>query len=144
MTTALTTEGLRKAAILVASLDTAAADAVLDQLTPEQAGQVRELVVELDNIDEGEQRRVIEEFFKVDSPRQSNGVELDGRLAWLASQEQDIDETDSPPPLPPSPPGRPFQFLKEAEAEKLVKALADERPQTIALVLSHLAPARAG
>ncbi len=37
----LSNDGLRKAAILVASLDTAAADAVLDQLTPEQARQVR-------------------------------------------------------------------------------------------------------
>ena len=42
VTTKLSQEGLRKAAILVASLDTAARDAVLDQLTPEQAGQVRE------------------------------------------------------------------------------------------------------
>ena len=59
----LSHEGLRKAAILVASLDTAAADAVLDQLTPEQARQVREIVVEMDDIDQGEQRRVIDEFF---------------------------------------------------------------------------------
>ena len=62
MITKLSHDGLRKAAILVASLDTAAADAVLDQLTPEQARQVREIVVELDNIDQSEQRRIIDEF----------------------------------------------------------------------------------
>ena len=62
MTMKLSNDGLRKAAILVASLDTAAADAVLDQLTPEQARQVREIVMEMDDIDQGEQRRVIDEF----------------------------------------------------------------------------------
>ena len=60
----LSNEGLRKAAVLVASLDTAAADAVLDQLTAEQAQQVRAMVVEMDDIDQGEQRRVIDEFFQ--------------------------------------------------------------------------------
>jgi flagellar motor switch protein FliG len=39
---------------------------------------------------------------------------------------------------------RPFQFLQEAEAEKLARLLGAERPQTIALVLSHLPPERAG
>ncbi len=49
MTTRKTTNaGLRKAAILVASLDQAAADAVLEQLTPEQARHVRRLAVELE------------------------------------------------------------------------------------------------
>ena len=47
MTTTLNNDGLRKAAILVASLDTAAADAVLEQLAP-TARQVREIVVELE------------------------------------------------------------------------------------------------
>ena len=39
---------------------------------------------------------------------------------------------------------QPFRFLQETEAEKLVRVLGSERPQTIALVLSHLAPVRAG
>ncbi len=97
----LSHEGLRKAAILVASLDTAAADAVLDQLTPEQARQVREIVVEMDDIDQGEQRRVIDEFFQTGPKlpaRPSAGVELDGRLAWLTSRDG---------PLEPDNAGRP-------------------------------------
>ncbi len=141
----LSNDGLRKAAILVASLDTAAADAVLDQLTPEQARQVREIIVEMDDVDQGEQRRVIDEFFQV-GPRipakTSAGVELDGRLAWLASrgcppEADSLNHTAAPA-------GHPFRFLQETEAEKLVRALSSERPQTIALVLSHLSPVRAG
>ena len=38
----------------------------------------------------------------------------------------------------------PFGFLREAEEEKLSHLLGGERPQTIALVLSHLPPERAG
>jgi flagellar motor switch protein FliG len=152
----LSHEGLRKAAILVASLDTAAADAVLEQLTPEQARQVREIVMEMDDIDQGEQRRVIDEFFqvgpKVPAATRSTGypaagVELDGRLAWLTSSDPD---DRVPRPMGPddadqtaSPAGHPFRFLQEAESEKLVRVLSSERPQTIALVLSHLSPVRA-
>ena len=43
-----------------------------------------------------------------------------------------------------APAGHPFRFLQETEAEKLVRVLGSERPQTIALVLSHLSPVRAG
>ena len=147
----LTHDGIRKAAILVASLDTAAADAVLDQLTPDQARQVREIVIELEDIDQGEQRRVIDEFFHNGpaTPAQDDtGVELDGRLAWLASHgdtqiEEDPKHTAATQSTP-SPAGQPFRFLQEAEADKLVRALANERPQTIALVLSHMAPAKSG
>ncbi len=152
----LSNDGLRKAAILVASLDTAAADAVLDQLTPEQARQVRTIVVEMEDIDQGEQRRVIDEFFHV-GPKvpanRSEGVELDGHLAWLASRGGPSEPVGVPPlggisaAIPPkggTPAGPPFRFLQEAEAEKLVRVLGNERPQTIALVLSHLSPARAG
>jgi flagellar motor switch protein FliG len=151
----LSNDGLRKAAILVASLDTAAADAVLDHLTPEQARQVREIVMEMDDVDQGEQRRVIDEFFQrpcVHDARPkvpakvSDGVELDGRLAWLASGNGPREPDDAGPDAAPAGPGgrHPFRFLRETEAEKLVRVLGGERPQTIALVLSHLSPVRAG
>ncbi|MEI8371917.1 MAG: FliG C-terminal domain-containing protein [Planctomycetota bacterium] len=141
----LSREGLRKAAILVASLDTAAADAVLDQLTPEQARQVREIVMEMDDIDQGEQRRVIDDFFHVKPKVPANasaGVELDGRLAWLTSRDGPIEPFDAGHSAAPA--GQPFHFLRETEAEKLLRVLSSERPQTIALVLSHLLPSRAG
>ncbi len=141
----LSHEGLRKAAVLVASLDMAAADAVLDQLTPEQARQVREIVVEMDDLDQGEQRRVIDEFFQT-GPRvpamASDGVMLAGRLAALASPDRRPEPDNAGDSAAVAEP--PFRFLRETEDEKLVRVLGSERPQTIALVLSHLAPARAG
>ena len=56
--------GLRKAAILVACLDQNLADLLLDQMTPEQAQQVRNTVMDLGPIDDAEQKRIIEEFFR--------------------------------------------------------------------------------
>jgi len=141
----LTNEGLRKAAILVASLDAAAADAVLDQLAPEQARQVREIVMQMDDVDQGEQRRVIDEFYQFGpkvTAKASAGVELDGRLALFASRGSPIGHDDAD--LPAAAAGHPFRFLQETETEKLVRVLDSERPQTIALVLSHLSPVRAG
>ena len=148
-------DGIRKAAILVASLDAAAADAVLDQLTPEQARQVREIcaVVELEDIDQSEQskREMIDEFFPTQAHRgelgntgaeNDTGVELDGRLAWLASQANTYVEEE--PIRPSAPAAPPFRFLQDTETDKLVRAIAHERPQTIALVLSHLPPAKSG
>ena len=141
----LSHEGLRKAAVLVASLDTAVADAVLDQLTPEEARQVREIVMEMDDLDPGEQRRVIDEFFQTGSKvpaGPSAGVELDGRLAQLDSRGDPREPDDAGHSAAPA--GHPFCFLQETEDEKLVRVLDSERPQTVALVLSHLSPARAG
>ncbi len=111
--------GIRKAAVLVASLDTADAGAILDRLPSEQAARVRQAVVDLGEISPQEQRWVVDEFHRIGTmvPKgQPAGIELDDQ---------------------------PFSFLQEAEGEKLAAVLMAERPQTIALVLSHLSPARA-
>ena len=91
--------GLRKAAILVSSLDQAAADAVLDCLTPEQAGEVRRIVVDLGDVDRREQQRIREEFFRVGPllPGKSPaGIELDDRLARRLAMRPQRETYDEP------------------------------------------------
>jgi flagellar motor switch protein FliG len=141
----LTNAGIRKAAILVACLDRAAADAVLEQLTPEQAHRVRQAVVVLDDIPDNEQRRVVDEFFRLGpqpSTQQSVGIELGGRLGReiglgrSAPAAKEAAASDSHPTS--------FVRLREAEGEKIARLLSGERPQTIALVLSHLSARQAG
>ncbi len=112
--------GIRKAAVLVSGLDSSEADAVLDALGPEQAACVRDAMIALREIDTQEQRHVIDEFRRVGTmvpDKQPAGIEL------------------SDPP---------FCYLQETDVERLADVLADERPQTIALVLSQLPPERAG
>ena len=147
MTTKLSNEGLRKAAILVASLDTAAADAVLDQLTPEQARQVREIVVELDDIDQSEQRRVIDEFFHSGAAarrarnRRRRGTRRPPGVAGLARPPRD---EEAAPMRRRVRRRRPFSSCRRPRPTSWSGRSTNERPQTIALVLSHLPPARAG
>lgn len=137
--------GLRKAAILVASLDDRAADAVLAQMDPAVAQRVRQAVAEMDRIDPEEQRRAVEEFRRLGPlvPRKlAAGIELDDRLArrfFPPEQAPAVGAAGAEAPKVP-----PFRFLREAEAEKLARILAAESPQVIALVFSHLPAPQAG
>jgi flagellar motor switch protein FliG len=142
----LTNAGIRKAAILVACLDRAAADAVLEHLSPELAQRVRQAVVVLDDVPDGEQHLIMDEFFRLgpesSTHGQPQGVELGGRLAReinLGRSSPSIRETTKK-----NPPAKPFVGLREAEEEKIARLLSGERPQTIALVLSHLSSRQAG
>ena len=62
MTATPANQGIRKAAIFVASLDREAADLVLDQMKADQAQAVRQAIMDLDAFDPQEQRTIIAEF----------------------------------------------------------------------------------
>jgi len=145
-------QGIRKAAILLDSLGPSAAAALLKLLSREQARRVRRAVIDLGKIDAGERQRVLEEFYRLGAAgkqppdtasKLSGGVELAGGLAELARRHGSAQQTAETPGRPDQQ-SRPFQFLEEAEADKLARLLAAERPQTIALVLAHLTPQQAG
>lgn len=142
-------DGMRKAAILVSALDRDTVDTLLDQMGPAQASLVRQAVIELDDIDPAEQQRVIEEFFHLGPglpQRHASGagvgVELDKQLAGRLAAHSTATPAQ---PATPTKPGSPrFEFLNETESKRLANILLPERPQTIALVLSHIPPERAG
>jgi len=147
-------EGLRKAAILVDCLDQAMADLLLEQMGSQYARLVRETMVDLGEVDAAEQRRVIDEFLRLEPlvpERDPAGIELNGRIARRLLSTPRIFSAPSPPAArrpaeaKPEPAGDPpFRVLRDTEAEKLARILAGERPQTTALVLSHLPPKQAG
>ncbi len=135
--------GIRKAAVFIAALDCRAADALLDRLPDAQARRVRDAVVALQEVDDGEQRRVRDEFLRVRSmaPKPDPaGIELDGALAGLSLGAAGNGSSETATERPATP----FAFLSEAAGDDLAEALRSERPQTIALVLAHLPPRRAG
>ncbi len=153
-------DGMRKAAILISALDRDTVDTLLDQMGPAQASHVRQAVIELDDIDPAEQQQVIEEFFRLGPglPPQRHGaynagVELDGRLAQQFAQTagnnpldvQASEQSNGQHGGRATNAGSPsFEFLNDTESERLANILLSERPQTIALVLSHMPPERAG
>ncbi len=135
---------LRKAAILVACLDTGSADSLLDQMSPEQAAGVRSAVMDLDDVSPAEERIVIEEFLRMDTTDFSSSQTAGSNDEQLSEPEDAIGadhDSVATRELPASAP--PFQCLREAETDTLVLLLGREHPQTIALVLSHLPPPRA-
>ncbi len=136
---------LRKAAILVSSLDAHSADALLDEMTPEDAARVRNAVMELGDVDPREQQQIMRDFVR-HTPQRSRhtdpGVELDPALAErLQSQVTGSSPTGA---SAPSDAGAvPFSFLHRVETEELAHVLVREHPQTAAIVISHLPPSRA-
>jgi flagellar motor switch protein FliG len=122
-------EPIRRAALLVAALDAHAADALLDRLPPEQAGLIRRVLIELDDVDPHEQRTIIQAFI--------SGASADERSAEPAVEFVAPAAAHAPSSDPP------FGFLREADVEDLREMLAGERPQTVAVVVSHLPADRA-
>lgn len=117
-------EHLRKAAVLVAALDSAGADALLERLPPEQAALVRRTLVELPDVAADEEAAVIAEFFGRSgdaAPTVAADVE------FAPSSAATNDES-----------GATFEFLHAAPVEDLGELLAGERPQVVAVVVSHL------
>ncbi|HEX7378220.1 MAG TPA: FliG C-terminal domain-containing protein [Pirellulales bacterium] len=130
-------DALRRAAILVLSLDDATADAVLDQLPENDAALVRRLMVDLDRVDADEERRAIDEFMRRRSlPRRESGVELQLGLANRMDAVHAV-------PAAGLDDGRPFGFLRTARGERITPMITGEHPQTIAVVVSHLPDDRA-
>ncbi len=130
-------DGLRKVAIVVSCLDRESADLLMEQMPPEEAERVRHAVFELEPIDSKEQRRVIDEFLKA-GPKPRQPRNRDSRVTFSRVA------TGSESRSPSSGRERVFESLGEMAPEGLAGILAAERPQTIALILSHLPPELSG
>jgi flagellar motor switch protein FliG len=140
---------VRKAAILLASLNQEHVDALLRQMSPAQAHVLRQAVESLGEFNAWEQDDVIEEFFRVGPllpEADAAGIELDAPLPATLS----LGSASSGSPLAVAieagrgkASGVPFRFLHEAPPRRLAPFLEREHPQTIALVVSHLPADRA-
>jgi flagellar motor switch protein FliG len=138
--------GFRKAAILIANLDREEAERLLARVKPAQAKQIRATAAALGPIDPAEQQQVLEEFFRIEpllAVRQPAGLGIHERIP-RSSKTAAPRGPDDDQGVELAISSQPFHFLQDAETEKLVRALLCERPQTIALVLSHLPPQHAG
>ena len=133
---------------MVASLDMQTADALLAQMPGEQSDLVRQTILELGDVDPVEEREVIDDFFRNGPPANKQGLggtEFDRQPPRRPVRA--TAPTPAPAPMRPSAStmrdDEPFTFLREADNAKLTLLLLDERPQTIALVVSHLPEDRA-
>ena len=149
-----TEPSLRKAAVLIASLDVDSADLLLSQMPQEQANMVRQQMVDLGEVDLGEQQAVLDEFFRIGKSPDDNFSETDeprsNECAFCGPHVQRSDHHAANQNLfgsysgQPSPSIPPFSSLAKAPLEAVVAILEREHPQTVALVLAHVPPERAG
>jgi flagellar motor switch protein FliG len=129
---------IRKAAVFIRSLDADTAAKLLAQLSPTEAKSLRLAIQSLGTVEADERADVAAEFRRVApiaAEEPSAGVELD-----FSASRPHIPNTSTPVPRAAA---KPFEFLEQARIEALVPFLSREQPQTIAVVLSYLAPDRA-
>lgn len=124
---------LRKAAVLIRSLDADTAVKLLAQLSSEEAARVRAEMQTLGEIEPEEQADLVAEFRRIhplasESPQ--HGVEL---TLSKQSRTSEVAALHT----------KRFSFLEEVPVDVLVPVLAREHAQTIAVVLSYLPPSRA-
>jgi flagellar motor switch protein FliG len=119
---------VRKAAVLLRSLDADTATTLLAQLSRAEAEAVRDAIRSLGPIDPDEQADVAAEFRRVAPMVVDDGVELQLTTTAAEAGSRGV---------------RRFGFLEQAPIDALVPCLAREHAQTIAVVLSYLRPTRA-
>ncbi len=137
--------GLRKAAILMVSLDPESASRLLAEFEkPDQERLAREIVrLEAAPAEPGELEIVIRDFIAHHRAHMASGPGGVRAARRILEKIHSPEETRQILEAVESALGRTrFAFLRKAELPDLVAFLASEHPQTIALVLSHLPPAQ--
>jgi flagellar motor switch protein FliG len=132
-------DGLTKAAIMLMTVDTSTASALLKQLTPPTVEEVTRELASLGRVPEELRKAVVEEYYNTavaDKYINEGGLEyakvllkesMDSATAERVLQQIQTQVQKTP-----------FSFLQKAESENLLTFIQDEHPQTIALIVCHL------
>lgn len=135
--------GVRKAAILLMSLDEDDAAKILSAMPRRYVETVSIAIAQLDTISSGEQEAIIEEFIK--SRPSAIGPSTGGldKARNLVKKALGAEAGDTLSILQQTLEALPFGFLHKADPQNTLSFLMDEHPQTIAMVLSNLPSAAA-
>lgn len=126
---------VRRAAVLLASLPKDQAAALLSRLAPAQVAAVSLEIARLGVVGLNEQHAAIRQFSESSASGIHGGLELAGALLHQALGAAAAGAVDTlRRKLNPVP----FEFLAGADGAAIFALLREERPQTIALVLSRL------
>ena len=144
----LATTNIRKAALLVRSLDADSAALLLAQLSSQEARAVRQAVRELGEIDPEEQAQLARELRRQEAaaPSGEHGVELQletGSETYEAPSRIAAPPRQTTLPTPNVTDESPFAWLEHGDLPTLANVLEREHLSTVAVVLSHLPAQRA-
>jgi flagellar motor switch protein FliG len=130
---------LRKAAIVILSLDKPLAAEVLSQLRKDEVEALTMEITRLSDVTKEEQEVAIDEFYNLGMARvqiERGGIEYaQNLLEESLGKEKAQQIIDS---VKQSMLSVPFGFLHKAGADNLLTFIQEEHAQTIALILSHL------
>ena len=132
---------LRKAAVLIRSLDAETGASLLAQLSPDEAAALRAAIRALGPIDPEERADVVAEFRRA-RPLLMEPAAVGVELRLTSSETYDGSDAELQQ-QPVAATVKRFEFLERAPIEVLVPYLAREHVQTIAVVLSYLPAGRA-
>jgi flagellar motor switch protein FliG len=131
--------GVRKAAVLLISLDQEKAAEILKRLPPEAVEEVSREIASLGEVPNVARRDVFNEFYTLalaNSYVSEGGLEYAKTLLKKSLSEEDAKRIIHQ--VTQQVQTTPFSFLQKAESENLLTFIQDEHPQTIALILAHL------
>lgn len=136
--------GVRKSAVLLLTLSQDQAAEVLKRMSPTQVEEVSREIAQMREINVDMRRSVFGEFYQLAMASQhlsEGGLEYAKALLTRSLSEEDAKRIIKG--VTQHIQTTPFSFLQKAESENLLTFIQDEHPQTIALILAHLPPAKA-
>jgi len=134
---------LRQAAVVLMSLPQDEAAKILAKLSPKQIEKISVEIARLGTVTAEEQENAIKAFASVNPSHlgfEAHGLEVAKGLVEKAlgpNAEPTIENVRQQIEAVP------FGFLNKIDSENLLTFIIDEHPQTIALILSHVKPAKA-
>lgn len=136
--------GARKAAALLVSLGADASADVLKQLRDREIEQLTMEILSMDQVTEDMRRSVLYECYQLGLGRRfisRGGFDYAREMLTQALGDKKSNEivTRLADTLRPQP----LAFLQTIDTFQLVSFLAEEHPQTVALILAHLQPSKA-
>jgi len=137
--------GLKKAAILLLTVPEDTAAEILKRLDRKSIEEVTREIAALGSVSQESCNKVIEEFYNLALARsymEQGGLMLAKTLLEKSLPKEDANQVLEQ--IEQTVNATPFAFLQKAESENLLTFIQDEHPQTIALILSHLPPDKAG
>lgn len=131
--------GVKKAAILLLTVDQDSAAEILKRLPPEAIEEVSREIASMGEIPKDFRKEVFKEFY---NSALANRYLAEGGLeyakALLRKALPDSDAERAIKQVTSQVQTTPFSFLQKAESENLLTFIQDEHPQTIALILAHI------
>ncbi len=131
--------GVKKAAILLLSIDQMAASDLMGKLSSKSVEEVTRELASLRDVPKDMRESVLKEFY--DMALAQNWIS-EGGLEYakeLLSQSLDHKEAERIlQQISQQVRKTPFSFLQKAETQNLLTFIQDEHPQTIALIVSHM------